>query len=681
MQLASGARGSRNSRRREAAIAALLVLAALVPPFVTRELPLTQAIERLAYDFYTYVLAPKVPRDPDIVLLLYDDPTARDTGKTSPVDRAIIANAVRAADAAGAKSIGIDFFFVQPTEDEDALTDALADATAPLVMLYADPDRDGGSFWSAATASQSIPYQDRFWRRASSGRIVRSSPMIGNDDDDISRDWPTRAGNTPGTAAQIPLSAAMAGMTLEDFGYSGSIAFSRFAGDPPIEGAPPEAQPQPRSEAAGMFTDFSLIGFRDPASAEALGPLLADKHVLIGLGIFNADRFATPVTRIAGEQEIPGVAVHAHMLRQALDRNFPVPLPLWAVALVALVFAGSGALVGSLDRSRALIAVAVGLLLAVWAALPLLFRAIGIDLLSLPMLGWALSLAIALVGFSALAGARTSRERAFARGALGRYLPATVAQEILDNPDRLTLEGEERELFMLFTDLEGFTRISHSQPPRDTAATLNRYLDAMSDVILRREGTIDKYVGDAIVAFWGAPIAKPEDAHNAVACALALHACAENFRAELAAQGGELGRTRIGLHCGSVIVGNFGGRQRIQYTALGDAMNTAARLEGANKYLASDILLSEAVRDAAPGFAYLPLGKIVLSGVDTPIAVYQPMTEERQELAAKVAAALDGEAAALAEIRSRAGSLPAVASLLERWETLAGGGAYVLGSK
>lgn len=681
MQLAPGARGSRSSRRREAAIAALLVLSALIPPFVTRELPLVQAIERLAYDFYTYVLAQKLPRDPDIVLLLYDDPTARDTGKTSPVDRTIIANAVRAADEAGAKSIGIDFFFVQPTGDEDALTDALADAKMPVVMLYADPDRDGGSFWSAATASQSIPYQAEFWRKASSGRIVRSSPMIGNDDDDISRDWPTREGNRPGTTAQIPLSAAMAGMTLEDFGYSGSIAFSRFAGDPPIEGAPPEAQPQPRSEAAGMFTDFSLIGFRDPASAAALGPLLEGKHVLIGLGIFNADRFATPITRIAGEQEIPGVAVHAHMLRQALDRNFPLPLPLWAVALVGLVFAGSGALVGSLDRSRALIATAVLGLLAVWAALPLLFRAIGIDLLSLPMLGWALSLAITLVGFSALAAARTSRERAFARGALGKYLPATVAQEILDDPEKLTLEGEERELFMLFTDLEGFTRISHSQPPRDTAAILNRYLDAMSEVILRHEGTIDKYVGDAIVAFWGAPIAKPEDAHNAVACALALHDCAERFRAELAARGGELGRTRIGLHCGSVIVGNFGGRQRIQYTALGDAMNTAARLEGANKYLASDILLSGAVRDAAPGFAYLPLGKIVLSGVDTPIAVYQPVPEGERAMTTQVQSALDGDPAALAQIRQRAADIPAVASLLERWDSLSKGEAYVLDSK
>jgi adenylate cyclase len=662
-------------------MAALLMLAALVPPFVSRELPLTQAIERLAYDFYTYLLVPKVPRDPDIVLLLYDDPTARDTGKTSPVDRTIIANAVRAADQAGAKSIGIDFFFVQPTEDEDALTDALARASVPVVMLYADPDRDGGSFWSAATASQSIPYQAEFWRQVAPGGIVRSSPMIGNDDDDISRDWPTRAGNTRGTTAQVPLSAAMAGMTREEFAYSGSIAFSRFEGDPPIKGAPSEAQPPPRSEAAGMFTDYSLIGFRNPASAEALGPLLADKHVLIGLGIFNADRFATPITRIAGEQEIPGVAVHAHMLRQALDRNFPDPLPLWAIALVALVFAGAGALVGSLDRSRALIAAAVGGLLAVWVALPLLFQAIGIDLLSLPMFGWSLSLAIALVGFSALAGARTSRERAFARGALGRYLPATVAQEILDNPEKLTLEGEERELFMLFTDLEGFTRISHAQPPRDTAAILNRYLDAMSEVILQHEGTIDKYVGDAIVAFWGAPIARPDDARNAVACALALHACAESFRADLAAQGGELGRTRIGLHCGSVIVGNFGGRQRIQYTALGDAMNTAARLEGANKHLASDILLSEAVRGAAPEFAYLPLGRIVLSGVDTPIAVYQPVPEIQRPLAGQAQAALDGDTAALVGLRLSAANVPAVASLLERWDIAAKGEAYVLGSK
>ena len=667
--------------RREWAIVALILLAALVPPFISWKAPVLDSLERLAYDSYTYALAPEVERDPDIVLLLYDDPTARDSGKTSPIDRNIIANAIEAADGAGAKSIGVDFFFIQPTEDQQRLTDVLANVSTPVAMLYADPARDGGNFWTASTAGDAVPYQDEFWRRAASDGLVRSSPMIGDDDDNISRNWPTRDGNEPGTRAQIPMSAAMAGMTLEDFGYSGSIAFTRFIQDPVPPDADPATIPPPRSEAAGMFVEYSLSGFRDPASAQGLAPLLAGKHVLIGLGIFNADRFATPITRMEGEQEIPGVAVHAHMLRQALDGNFPSALPLWAVALVAMAFIGAGAFVGGLDRNRVVFALAIAGLLLLWASLPPLFRSIDIDLLTLPMAGWALSLAISLVGFSVLTGARTSRERAFARGALGKYLPATVAQEILEDPEKLTLEGEERELFMLFTDLEGFTRISHSQPPRATASILNRYLDAMSEVILDHGGTIDKYVGDAIVAFWGAPIARDEDAANAVACALALHACAEGFRAKLAEQGETLGRTRIGLHCGPVIVGNFGGRQRIQYTALGDAMNTAARLEGANKYLASDILVSGAMRDAAPDFAYLPLGRIVLSGVDTPIAVFQPLTGEMAGLAAQVAQALDGDTAALAALHAWQEKPPALASLLERWDKIAGGVVHVLGSK
>ena len=241
--------------RREWAIVALILLAALVPPFISWKAPVLDSLERLAYDSYTYALAPEVERDPDIVLLLYDDPTARDSGKTSPIDRNIIANAIEAADGAGAKSIGVDFFFIQPTEDQQRLTDVLANVSTPVAMLYADPARDGGNFWTASTAGDAVPYQDEFWRRAASDGLVRSSPMIGDDDDNISRNWPTRDGNEPGTRAQIPMSAAMAGMTLEDFGYSGSIAFTRFIQDPVPPDADPATIPPPRSEAAGMFVE------------------------------------------------------------------------------------------------------------------------------------------------------------------------------------------------------------------------------------------------------------------------------------------------------------------------------------------------------------------------------------------------------------------------------------------
>lgn len=252
------------------------------------------------------------------------------------------------------------------------------------------------------------------------------------------------------------------------------------------------------------------------------------------------------------------------------------------------------------------------------------------------MIGWLLCFILVLVVLSYLVGARTSRERAFAQGALGRYLSASVAQEIINDPHKLSLDSEERGLFMLFTDLEGFTKHSHRQSPRTTARILNRYLDEMSEVILEYGGTIDKFVGDSIVAFWGAPIASDNDASRSVACALALQDCAEALRREFAEEGELLGRTRIGLHYDSVIVGNFGGRQRIQYTALGDGMNTAARMEGANKHLGTAILVSDEVRRQAPELTYRPMGRIILEGVGTAFELFEPLPDQHSMLAAQI---------------------------------------------
>ncbi|MCM3296637.1 adenylate/guanylate cyclase domain-containing protein, partial [Staphylococcus capitis] len=129
--------------------------------------------------------------------------------------------------------------------------------------------------------------------------------------------------------------------------------------------------------------------------------------------------------------------------------------------------------------------------------------------------------------------------------------------------------------FCVFTDLEGFTKLSHAVTPETVARLLNEYLDRLSDIVLAHGGTIDKFVGDAVVAFWGAPISRPDDGEKEATAALAMYQAGERFRVDLAA--GDIppiGMTRVGLHVGDAIVGNFGGEGRIQYTALGDSMNT-----------------------------------------------------------------------------------------------------------
>nr|WP_137677132.1 CHASE2 domain-containing protein [Parerythrobacter lutipelagi] len=661
-----GTGSSRKPRLLGLAATALVLLASLIPPLVSHHTPITDDVERLLHDFYATTLADRVGQDPDIRILYYNDQVALETGKTSPIDRAILAKAIAAVDAAGAKAIGIDFFFAQTTDDQAQLTDVLSSISAPTTIVYADPDRDGGQFWDPAIADDSIRAQDGFWNAIGNPRVRRSAAKIGVGSDRVARSWPVRDDK-----AQLPFAAAVAGFEEgSGFGYEGSIAFTRLA------------QIRDRSNdtnTRGMFPAFAISSLADPRFAEARAEQMRGKYVLIGLNMFRADRLATPITRMVGEESLPGVEVHAHMLRQLLDQDYRKPVPIWLIVLVALVLALAAAASAQLDRRYVVQGTAIIAQIAILALLPIALHYAGYDLLEVPVAGWAIGWLLVIFGSGYLARQRTSRERAFAQGALGKYLPETVAREILADPDKLSLEGEERVLTMLFTDLEGFTRISHSQPPRTTARILNHYLDEMSEIILAHQGTIDKYVGDAIVAFWGAPFASDKDSVNAVACALALDECAERLRGELADQGEQLGRTRIGLHRGAVIVGNFGGRQRIQYTALGDAMNTAARLEGANKYLGSSILVSEAVREAAGDFDYLPLGEIVLSGVDTPIPVFEPVRDGI--LADLVRKALSGDAQSRAKLDEISDPPGAIEKLLERWDIVAGEKPYVLGSK
>ena len=513
--------------------------------------------------------------------------------RTSPVDRALLARALTQIAAAAPRAIAIDMAFVQATDDQDALVAALRGITVPVAIVYADPEGDRAVYWDHTIDLFAREEQNRFWAVLAGSTVCKVSPAIGVDSARIARHWPQ---TQPGTA---PLLAyALAGTPAALRGYSGAIRYRML--DPALLAA----AGTDIDAATGVFPAYPLDLMADPIFAGDYRPMLAGRIVLVGSDTFGADQIATPITRIGGLERIAGVAVHAQMLRQALDRDFPAPLGLGWIAGLALAVLGLAALTARIERPLALLLAAGTVQLAALAALPAVLEAAGYDTLKLPVLGLALGWLTAYLALAAVLRARSGEERAFARGALGRFLPESVAREILADPARLDLKGEERELTLMFTDLEGFTRFCNGRGPRETAAILDAYLDAMSAVVLAHGGTLDKFVGDAIVAFWGAPIARPDDTTQAVACALALQQAADAVAARTEAQfGASLGRTRIGLHRGVVVVGIFGGTNRMQYTAMGDAMNIAARLEGANKYLGTAILGSEAVRAAAPGHA------------------------------------------------------------------------------
>lgn len=663
-------------RRLAAVRQALLLALALALPFLTPSLPITGDLERGIQDSYRYALAPRSDYDPDIALVLYNDQVARSVQRTSPVDRALLARALTQIAAAAPRAIAIDMAFVQTTEDQDALIAALRGITVPVAIVYADPEGDRAVYWDHTIDLFAREEQDRFWAALAGSTARKVSPAIGVDSARIARHWPQ---TEPGTA---PLLAhALAGTPAALRGYSGAIRYRVL--DPALLAAAGTDM----DAATGVFPAYPLDLMADPIFAADYRPMLAGRIVLVGSDTFGADQIATPITRIGGLERIAGVTVHAHMLRQALDRDFPAPLgPGW-IAGLALAALGLAALTARIERRIALLLAAGTAQLAALGALPAALEAAGYDTLALPVLGLALGWLTAYLALAAGLRARSSEERAFARGALGRFVPESVAREILADPSRLDLKGEARELTMMFTDLEGFTRFCHGRDPRETAAILNAYLDAMSTVVLAHGGTLDKFVGDAIVAFWGAPIAGVGDSGRAVACALALQAEAQAVAARTEAQYGvSLGRTRIGLHRGTVVVGNFGGLNRMQFTAMGDAMNIAARLEGANKYLGTAILASEAVRAAAPGHAWRTLGRVAVSGVAEGLALHEPLPDAKAGYAdawnAAIAALASGGGAQGWEAMLAAYGTDAAAAALEaRRGLIEGGMTYELPSK
>jgi adenylate cyclase len=212
-----------------------------------------------------------------------------------------------------------------------------------------------------------------------------------------------------------------------------------------------------------------------------------------------------------------------------------------------------------------------------------------------------------------------------ARANMARYFSPNLARHLAEHPDFLELGGERRELTFLFTDLANFTPLVESLDPSLTVAVMNDYMSGLSRIVFRHGGTIHTLVGDAVHAMFGAPLEHLDHAARAVACALELDAFAEAFAREKQAEQVPLGHTRIGVHTGPAIVGNFGGDAFFHYTAYGDAVNTAARLEAANKQLGTRICVSGETVRRFPGFVGRPIGTLLLKGKAKGIEAFEPL--------------------------------------------------------
>lgn len=336
------------------------------------------------------------------------------------------------------------------------------------------------------------------------------------------------------------------------------------------------------------------------------------------------DLRATPLDLAA-----PGVSVHAAALEQMLPGQF-LERPAWVepVELVYMLVLGL-VLILLLRRLSALGCASLGAS-TVAGALGLSWYAYTQHRLLIdPVLPSLIALLLYLTG-SLINFANTEAERRRVRSAFGHYLAPAVVQQLMDDPDTLRLGGERRTTTFLFTDLAGFTSLAEGLDPAVLVRLLNEYLDGACRIVLEHGGTIDKIVGDALHVMFNAPGDQPDHAERALHCALALDEFCHTYAAGQRALGIDLGDTRIGVNTGETVVGNFGGATRFDYTAHGDAINTAARLESVNKHFETRICVSETTRDlCAHPHHYRPIGRLVLKGKSEGLGAYELLSAER----------------------------------------------------
>jgi adenylate cyclase len=364
-----------------------------------------------------------------------------------------------------------------------------------------------------------------------------------------------------------------------------------------------------------------ILASKDLRASNQVAPLVPghfkDAIVLVSaMAAGLSDLRATPFSPVT-----PGVQLHANMIDSLLAGRFLRSIPSGAAVLLTWALCALAALAAR--RLRLTIGTPVSLLLGL-VVLTLAWSAYG--------MGWVVPLAPPLAGMMLAYGgallmraAAAEKERRWLRTAFGHYLAPNVLAEVLRQPHKLRLGGERRRVTVLFSDVAGFTTISERLRPEDVSTLLNAYLDRMTHCVTRTEGTLDKFVGDAVMAEWNAPAEQPDHAARACETALLMLEEAGGLRETWRVAGAALDM-RVGINTGDVVVGNMGSHQIFDYTVIGNEVNTAARLEPLNKSFGTRILVSGAARREAetqrPGrYVFRALGQVSPKGRAEPLEV------------------------------------------------------------
>jgi adenylate cyclase len=376
----------------------------------------------------------------------------------------------------------------------------------------------------------------------------------------------------------------------------------------------------------GKEGSFPYVSATDVLEGRAAPDILENAIVLVGTTAAGLkDLRVTPVQSV-----YPGVEVHANLIAGILDQNIKQrPAYTLGVEFISLLLAGLllTFMLPALTPLWATLATAV--VISVFVAFNLyVWEEAG---QVLPIASVVLMIVVIFVLNMSYGFFIESRGKRQLAGLFGQYVPPELVDEMAKDPEAFTLEGESREMTVLFSDVRGFTTISEGLDPRQLTQLMNEFLTPMTHVIHDHRGTIDKYMGDAIMAFWGAPMSDQEHARHALQAAMSMIDSLKKLQGEFSAKGWPPINIGVGLNSGMMTVGNMGSEFRMAYTVMGDAVNLGSRLEGLTKQYGVNIIASEFTVAQVPDFVFRELDRVRVKGKDEPVGIYEPVCPAGQE--------------------------------------------------
>jgi adenylate cyclase len=577
----------------------LALVVALLSVLAVRGVPMLRIAENLLYDVRISYASSSFQTSAEIVIVGITEETLSSFPYRTPIDRQFLSDLVLNLDSKAVHSIALDLLFDQPTEpDKDRKLQATFNRlSVPLI------------FATAGFKDGLLIRQQHFLDQFTEGFTKGSAGVYRDADDGVIR------------AAPIWLS----GQKPDQLGFAAAIADSIGVGLPDSQRLAIDYK-KPANPDSPLYVIY-------PAHTVSLLPAawFKGKNILIGVMLGFEDKLETPLSRLAPDSgQVPGIEIHAQLLAQLLDNRMIRQSGLLAEIGISVLIALLGLFCFAGDRKTGLaLSLTFGVLFLIWVSSIFLFHSVSF---MINVLSPTISLGL-ISTFSVIQQWRKEKaKKQFIHSAFSRCMSREYVDQLVANPDQLKVSGEKREITFLFSDLAGFTGLTERLDPEDMVNLINQYLDGACEIVIRHGGMVATIVGDALHVMFNAPVFQSDHAQRAVNAAIELDSFCRQFEYVQQSKGFDIEMTRIGLNTGVSTIGNYGGKDRIEYTAMGEAINIAARLESVNRHIGTRICISQSTMEKCIGITFRPIGCLILKGMSRRINAFEPIRLDDQGL-------------------------------------------------